>query len=126
MPAPSCSPEARLTRGRTLDHAAEVYDLLAPLMTLGQEGRYRKLALCLLDLRGAERVLDVGCGTGVLTRLLAERLTADGACAVGLDAARRAGRACASTSARPSGSPTPTPRSTRPFRPSFSTTSTPS
>jgi len=75
-----------VTRGRTLDHAAEVYDVLAPVMTLGQEGRYRKLVLRLLGLRGHERVLDIGCGTGVLTRQIAERLTGE-ACAVGLDAA---------------------------------------
>jgi len=76
-----------LTRGRTLDHAAAVYDWLAPVMTLGQEGRYRKLAIRLLELRGGERVLDVGCGTGVLTRQIAARLATGDACAVGLDAA---------------------------------------
>lgn len=75
------------TRGRTLDHAAAVYDWLAPVMTLGQEARYRKLAIRLLRLKGGERVLDVGCGTGVLTRQIAARLTGDGALAVGLDAA---------------------------------------
>jgi ubiquinone/menaquinone biosynthesis C-methylase UbiE len=64
-----------------------VYDILAPVMTLGQEGRYRKLAIRLLGLRGAERVLDVGCGTGVLTRLIARCLTGADACAVGIDAA---------------------------------------
>jgi len=76
------------TRGRTLDHAASVYDLLSPVMTLGQEGRYRRLAVRLLDLQGREHVLDVGCGTGVLTRLLAHRL-ADRAnsLVVGVDAA---------------------------------------
>jgi len=87
VPAPSPDTPVLTTRGRTLDHAAEVYDWLAPVMTLGQEGRYRKRAISLLDLRGHERVLDVGCGTGVLTRLIAQRLTAADACAVGLDAA---------------------------------------
>jgi len=85
MPAALETP-APATRGRTLDHAAAVYDWLAPVMTLGQEGRYRALAICLLRLSGAERVLDVGCGTGVLTRQIAQRLTG-GALAVGLDAA---------------------------------------
>jgi demethylmenaquinone methyltransferase/2-methoxy-6-polyprenyl-1,4-benzoquinol methylase/phosphoethanolamine N-methyltransferase len=87
MPAPSSENPAPLTRGRTLDHAAAVYDLLAPVMTLGQEGRYRKLAIRLLKLNGSERVLDVGCGTGVLTRQIASRLTGDDAYAVGIDAA---------------------------------------
>ena len=73
---PQLLPEEKVpqTRGRTLDHAAGVYDLLAPLMTLGQEGRYRRRAIRLLGLQGNERVLDVGCGTGVLTRLLAQQL----------------------------------------------------
>jgi len=76
------------TRGRTLDHAAGVYDFLAPVMTLWQENRYRRLAIRLLTLRGDEQILDVGCGTGVLTRQLAHVLNArEGACAVGIDAA---------------------------------------
>ncbi|HNX36009.1 MAG TPA: methyltransferase domain-containing protein [Kiritimatiellia bacterium] len=88
MPVPSPEKKPLLTKGRTLDHAAGVYDLLSPVMTLGQEGRYRRLATGLLGLRGDERVLDVGCGTGILTRQLAQALkTGTDACAVGLDAA---------------------------------------
>ena len=87
MPVPSTETAVPQTRGRTLDHAAAVYDLLAPVMTLGQEGRYRKLAIRLLDLRGGELVLDVGCGTGVLTRQIASNLSSPEACVVGLDAA---------------------------------------
>jgi ubiquinone/menaquinone biosynthesis C-methylase UbiE len=52
------------TRGRTLDHAAAVYDLLEPLLLLGRQAAY-DLTLCdLLALRSADRVLDLGCGTG--------------------------------------------------------------
>ncbi len=87
MPTPLPETAVPHTRGRTLDHAAAVYDILAPVMTLGQEGRYRALAIRLLNLRGSECVLDVGCGTGILTRQLAERLSGADACAVGLDAA---------------------------------------
>ena len=87
MPAPSPMEGAPHTRGRTLDHAAGVYDILVPLMTLGQEGRYRKVAIGLLGLTGRERVLDVGCGTGVLTRQIAGRLNGSEACVYGLDAA---------------------------------------
>ena len=76
------------TRGRTLDHAARVYDLLSPIMTLGQEGRYRRRAIRLLDLQGHEQILDIGCGTGILTRLLAGKLNDTlNAIAVGIDAA---------------------------------------
>ncbi len=81
---------APATRGRTLDHAAAVYDTLAPVMTLGQEGRYRRHVLALLALRGRERVLDIGCGTGTLTRCLAAALTDKSeSLVVGLDAAPR-------------------------------------
>lgn len=75
------------TTGRTLDHAAEVYDLLSPLMTFGREEHYRKLALRHLNLQGHERVLDVGCGTGILTRQIAARLNTESAVSIGIDAA---------------------------------------
>jgi ubiquinone/menaquinone biosynthesis C-methylase UbiE len=65
---------AQRTTGRTLDHAAPVYDLLAPLMTFGLERGYRRRAIALLDLQGHERVLDVGCGTGTLSREIARAL----------------------------------------------------
>lgn len=81
-------PDSLKTRGRTLDHAAAVYDWLAPVMTLGLEGRYRRRAIELLQLLGPERVLDVGCGTGILTRRLAETLDASRSDQViGIDAA---------------------------------------
>lgn len=77
-----------MTTGRTLDHVAAVYDWLSPLMTFGQERRIGRRALDLLPLSGDERVLDVGCGTGLLTLDLAVRLCHGGQ-AVGLDAAPR-------------------------------------
>ena len=90
MSSISSARNAPLTTGRTLDHAARVYDLLAPLMTLGMEGRLRRAVLHLLVLAGTERVLDVGCGTGSLTLAISRRLGgAQGSCAVGVDAAPR-------------------------------------
>lgn len=88
MPVPRPDETTPQTRGRTLDHAAGVYDFLSPIMTLGQESRYRRLAIRLLELQGDEHVLDVGCGTGILTRQTAHHLKAQaGAQVVGLDAA---------------------------------------
>lgn len=79
---------ANRTSGRTLDHAAPVYDLLAPLMTLGVEGRCSRDVLEMLHLTGNEQVLDVGCGTGKLTREIARLLSPEsGSQVIGLDAA---------------------------------------
>ncbi|MEZ4483441.1 MAG: methyltransferase domain-containing protein [Syntrophotaleaceae bacterium] len=78
---------ASQTSGRTLDHAAPVYDLLAPLMTFGLERGYRRRARALLQLQGNEQVLDVGCGTGTLSREIARDLNPQHSKVVGVDAA---------------------------------------
>ncbi len=90
MPAESQgqnSNPANQTTGRTLDHAAPVYDLLAPLMTFGLERGYRRRARALLQLQGNEQVLDVGCGTGTLSREIARDLDPQQSKVVGVDAA---------------------------------------
>lgn len=83
MSAPPCT-----TRGRTLDHAAAVYDALQPFMTLGSERAMNRAAIAELDIAPDDRVLDIGCGTGVLTRRIGNTLDAaiDGRI-VGIDAA---------------------------------------
>ena len=64
------------TRGRTLDHAASVYDFFEPILLLGKQAEYDRHLLDLLDPRPADRILDLGCGTGVLCRMIGDRLDA--------------------------------------------------
>lgn len=59
------------TEGHTLGGMARVYDLVCALAGLGTGFKRRIVELA--ELKGTERVLDVGCGTGVLTRLVKER-----------------------------------------------------
>jgi ubiquinone/menaquinone biosynthesis C-methylase UbiE len=78
------------TRGRTLDHAAFVYDTLEPILLLGKQAEYDRHLVALLDLVPSDRVLDLGCGTGVLTRMIADGLDASvGGQSVGIDAAAK-------------------------------------
>ena len=78
------------TRGRTLDYAAPVYDFFEPILLLGKQAEYDRQIVSLLELDKADRILDLGCGTGVLTRMIADQLDAeDGGVSVGIDAAAR-------------------------------------
>ena len=78
------------TDGRTLDHAAFVYDLLEPILMLGKQAEYNSQIVSLLQLRRWDRVLDLGCGTGVLTKLIADELDDTvGGVSVGIDAAAK-------------------------------------
>jgi ubiquinone/menaquinone biosynthesis C-methylase UbiE len=74
-PAPS-------THGVTMSWAAPFYDAYCRLLGLGLPFRRETLRRAALD--PGERVLDVGCGTGVLTRLAAEAVGSTGH-AVGID-----------------------------------------
>jgi ubiquinone/menaquinone biosynthesis C-methylase UbiE len=76
------------TRGRTLDHAAAVYDFFEPVLLLGKQAEYDRHLVKLLDPAPSDKVLDLGCGTGVLCRMIADRLdSAAGGFCVGIDAA---------------------------------------
>lgn len=76
------------TRGRTLNNASLVYDFFEPILLLGKQAEYDREILSLLELNRADRVLDLGCGTGVLTRMIADQLDPKaGGVSVGIDAA---------------------------------------
>ena len=74
------------TRGAVMNWQARFYDLGCRLIGLGPAFRARTLAFAAL--REGERVLDVGCGTGVLTRMAAQAVGSAGF-AVGVDPAPR-------------------------------------
>ena len=76
------------TKGRTLDHAAAVYDLIEPFLLLGKQAEYDQKIIGLLSLKPSDKVLDLGCGTGLLCHTIADRLnSAAGGVAIGIDAA---------------------------------------
>jgi len=78
------------TRGRTLDHAAFIYDFMEPLLMLGKQNEYDRHIVSLLKLSPTEKILDLGCGTGVLTRMIADQLNAEkGGISLGIDAAAK-------------------------------------
>ena len=78
------------TRGRTLDHAAFIYDFMEPILMLGKQNEYDDHIVSLLKLDPSKRVLDLGCGTGVLTRMIADQLNAEaGGISLGIDAAAK-------------------------------------
>ncbi|MFH2046361.1 MAG: methyltransferase domain-containing protein [Pseudomonadota bacterium] len=78
------------TRGRTLDIAAPIYDFTEPLVLFGKQKQINLLLLELLDIKAEHRILDIGCGTGLVAELISKKLNADsGAMAVGIDAASK-------------------------------------
>lgn len=64
------------TRGSTLDWLAPYYDWVCRTAGIGQS--FRRKTIAHAQLRRGEEVLDIGCGTGVLTRLAAGAVGPDG------------------------------------------------
>jgi len=78
------------TWGRTLDIAAPVYDFTEPLVLFGKQKQINQLLLDLLEIKPGHRILDIGCGTGLVAELISKKLDADaGGMAVGIDAASK-------------------------------------
>src|SRR5262245_42064830 len=76
----SASPadHAPATRGRVL-HSASAYDPFVTLFTLGRRARLRRTTVELAGIQPAERVLEVGCGTGDVAIAASERTGTEGA-----------------------------------------------
>jgi ubiquinone/menaquinone biosynthesis C-methylase UbiE len=73
------------TPGQLLTHGqGRSYDLLVTLFFLGRRRRVFSRLAALSGARPGDRVLDVGCGTGYFTRMLAEAV-APGGTALGID-----------------------------------------
>jgi ubiquinone/menaquinone biosynthesis C-methylase UbiE len=77
-------PDSLPTKGRVLVKAALVYDQVQPFVTLGQEARMNRWIAERIRPPDGARVLDVGCGTGLLTVQIAEG--APGCFVEGIDA----------------------------------------
>jgi ubiquinone/menaquinone biosynthesis C-methylase UbiE len=76
------------TKGRTLDYAASVYDFFESILLLGKQTEYDQKIVELLSLKPSDKVLDLGCGTGVLCKMIGDQLDADSTgVVIGIDAA---------------------------------------
>jgi ubiquinone/menaquinone biosynthesis C-methylase UbiE len=74
-----------------IEHLVEFYDRVAPEYDAWAGGLHRRVAAKLVDVtspRRGDSVLDVGCGTGLVTHLLAESVGAKGS-VVGIDLSAR-------------------------------------
>lgn len=76
------------TRGRHLNHVASLYDPLVEKMSFGRERRFREKTVAIMDIQPDDKILDIGCGTGSLTIMIARYLSATGH-VIGIDAAPR-------------------------------------
>jgi len=71
-------------KGLSLDKSAKYYDLMTP----SEKSRFRRSQIEMIQLKPGERVLEVGCGTGVLS-ILAKLAVGDEGTVDGIDLAPR-------------------------------------
>lgn len=80
------SPDAKRRHVRRLfSTIADRYDLITRVLSYGMDGRWKRRLVALADVVPGERALDLACGTGDLTYLVAAR----GAKVVGIDVTPR-------------------------------------
>lgn len=76
--------ERRVYVTRLFDRSAQHYDWINRVMSLGTGHLYRRQALLRMGLSTGMRVLDIGCGTGVIAQHAANIAGPQG-CVIGLD-----------------------------------------
>lgn len=78
------------TKGRTLDYAAGIYDIFEPMLMFGRESEINDRLIDLLNVKASHRILDVGCGTGAITKTVSTYLNPEaGGLIMGIDAAAK-------------------------------------
>ena len=76
------------TRGRTLDYAAGIYDIFEPMLLFGRDNEINSRLIDLLEIKDSHKILDIGCGTGLITEVVSTHLNPDiGGLSIGIDAA---------------------------------------
>lgn len=68
----------------TFNRIADKYDVMNSLMSFGMDKRWRKRVVEVVQAEPGMKILDVCCGTGMLTRELSKKVTSSGQ-VIGLD-----------------------------------------
>jgi demethylmenaquinone methyltransferase/2-methoxy-6-polyprenyl-1,4-benzoquinol methylase len=79
--------ERRRQVNRWFDHSAAGYDFISQMMSFGSGNRYRRQVLLREGLSAGMSLVDIACGTGVLTAH-AREIVGGGGLVVGLDPSR--------------------------------------